>query len=62
MIVEIKHERERDDTIDGEHGAKALAVQVLKNLNPDTLEYQMIFTSTDEIAFDKTKSVRQFLQ
>jgi hypothetical protein len=62
MIVEIKHERERDDTIDGEHGAKALAVQELKNLNPEALEYQMIFTATDEISFDKTKNVRQFLQ
>jgi len=62
MIVEIKREKERDDTIDGEQGAKAVAVQELKNLNPEMLDYQMIFTATDEISFDKTKHVRQFLQ
>ncbi|MDD8017288.1 MAG: DEAD/DEAH box helicase family protein [Bacteroidota bacterium] len=62
MIVEIKQENKRDDLIDGECGAKALAVQELKSLNPDMLEYQMIFTSTDEISFDKTKEVREFVK
>lgn len=62
MIVEIKRERERDDAIDGERGAKALAVQELKNVNPEMLDYQMIFTSTDEISFDKTKDVREFVK
>ena len=61
MIVEIKREKERDDSIDGESGAKALAMQELKNINPETLDDQMIFTSTDEITFDKTKEVRDFV-
>ncbi len=62
MIIEIKSEGERDDTIDGENGAKALAVRQWKDLNPKMLEYQMIFTSTNDISFDKTKEVREFLK
>jgi hypothetical protein len=43
LIVEVKRERERDDEIDGENGAKALATRKWESLNPDTLRYQMIF-------------------
>ena len=39
-----------------------LAVQELKDLNPDVPEYQMIFTSTDEIPYDATRGVREFLR
>ena len=62
LIVEIKSEGERSDLIDGEKGTKAMAVREWKDLNPDSLEYRMIFTSTNDIAFDDTKEVRRFLQ
>jgi hypothetical protein len=61
-IVEIKAERERNNPIDGENGLKAAAVQAWEKLNPDKLRYEMIFTDTDNIAFNKLESVRQFIK
>jgi hypothetical protein len=61
-IVEIKAERERDDLIDGEKGRKAMAVRRWEDLNPDKLQYEMIFTSTDSIAFNQLKDVKAFTQ
>lgn len=61
LIIEIKQENKKEDAIDGVDGKKALAVRALKDLNPDMLDYQMIFTSTDEILYDQTKEVRKFI-
>jgi hypothetical protein len=62
LIVEVKRERERDDEIDGENGAKALATRKWEGLNPDTLKYQMIFTSGENIGASDTLRVQSFLQ
>ncbi len=62
LIVEVKRERERDDEIDGQNGAKALAVRKWEGLNPDKLKYQMIFTATESIGAGDTLSVQSFLR
>jgi type III restriction enzyme len=61
LIVEVKRERERDHAIDGEHGAKALAVKKWEGLNPDRLKYQMVFTPGQGIAADDMISIQGFL-
>jgi type III restriction enzyme len=43
LIVEIKAERDRNHTINGENGRKAMALRQWENLNPDRLKYQMLF-------------------
>ena len=62
LIVEVKRERERDDAIDGENGAKALAVRKWEGLNPDKLKYQMIFTASDSISASDTLAAQSFVQ
>ena len=61
-IVEIKSERERDDLIDGEDGKKAMAVRGWEKLNPDLLQYQMIFTRTDEVGRNDLTQVMKFIE
>jgi len=61
FIVEIKAERERDNAIDGENGHKALALRKWEDLNPDRLRYEMIFTGTDTIPYDRMKTARDFI-
>lgn len=61
-LVEIKAEDERADAINGEAGAKAIAVQKWVDLNPDILKYQMIFTANDEIAFNALIPVKEFIK
>lgn len=61
-IVEIKAEKERDDVVDGEDGRKAMAVKGWENLNPDLLNYEMIFTNDDEIAINKLINVGKFIK
>src|SRR3989304_6019569 len=53
LIVEIKSERERADEIDGENGAKAIAMRKWESLNPDTLKYQMIFVAGNGIDYSE---------
>lgn len=62
LIVEIKAERERAHPIDGENGAKAMAVQRWAGLNPDLLRYEIIFTATDTVAFNRLAAAKEFLQ
>lgn len=62
LIVEIKAENERDDAIEGENGLKALAVRKWGDLNPDLLQYEMIFTPSDVIPYDRIETTRQFLE
>lgn len=61
LIVEIKAERERNHPADGENGAKALAVQGWVGLNPDKLQYEMIFTPGDSVAFNQLRPTITFL-
>jgi hypothetical protein len=62
LIVEIKAENERGDPINGEMGRKAMALRRWEELNPDRLQYEMIFTAADVVAPDQTKKVQEFLQ
>jgi hypothetical protein len=61
-IVEIKAERERSHAVDGENGRKAMAIRQWEDLNPDRLQYEMIFTDSDSIAFNQFESVKEFVQ
>jgi type III restriction enzyme len=61
-IVEIKMERLRDDAVDGENGRKAIAVQQWVGLNPDRLQYEMIFTPSDSVAFNQLALAKQFIE
>ena len=61
-IVEIKAERERAHPVDGEQGRKAMAIRSWEDLNPDKLQYEMIFTDSDSIPFNKLSTPRRFLK
>jgi len=61
LIVEVKRERERDDEIDGQNGAKALAIHKWENLNPDKLKYQMIFVRGDVVGSEDLIQAKEFL-
>ena len=61
-IVEIKAERERSHPIDGENGRKAMAIRKWEDLNPDKLQYEMIFTDTDSVAFNKLEEAKAFIR
>jgi hypothetical protein len=62
FIVEIKAERERTHPLDGEQGRKAMAIRKWEALNPDHLQYQMIFTATDTVTIDQLREVRDFVE
>jgi hypothetical protein len=62
LIVEIKAERERHDPVDGESGRKAMAVQQWVGLNPDRLKYEMIFTPSDTIPFNKVERAKRLIE
>lgn len=62
LIVEVKAERERFDSIDGESGRKTMAIRKWENLNPDLLRYQMIFTSADTVTGDQISNTRKFIE
>ncbi|MEZ5466001.1 MAG: DEAD/DEAH box helicase family protein [Lysobacteraceae bacterium] len=61
LIVEIKSERMRADSTDGENGCKAMAVREWAKLNPDRIAYEMLFTDTDTVANNDFAPVRTFL-
>lgn len=61
LVIEIKREHDRHNPIDGQNGSKAIAARRWVDLNPDRLKYQMIFTNSDGIAYDKLKDVRDFV-
>ncbi len=60
-IVEIKDPRFREDDVDGKQGRKALAVQQWVGLNPERLQYEMIFAG-DEVAFNQLAPAREFIE
>jgi predicted nucleotidyltransferase len=61
-IVEIKAERDRQDLVNGERGAKALALQRWAELNPDRLKYEMIFVKADVVEHDLMRPVWRFCE
>ena len=62
LRVEVKAERERAHPVDGERGRKAMAVRRWVGLNPDKLQYEMIFTSGESIAFNQLEPARRFIE
>lgn len=62
LIIEVKAERERGDPVDGETGKKAMAVKHWVDLNPERLQYEMIFTAADTVLVSETKKVREFVE
>lgn len=62
LIIEIKAERERSHPIDGQKGAKALAVRQWERLNYQQLKYEMIFVKEDVLARDQTQTARNFVE
>lgn len=62
LIVEIKAERFREDPVDGEKGRKAMAVQQWVGLNPDRLKYEIIFTSSNTIPFNKVGQAKNLIK
>ena len=61
-IIEIKAERERNHPIDGETGRKAMAMKKWTDLNPEELRYEIIFTSSDSVAFNQLGAARRFIE
>ena len=61
-LIEIKADKDRGDSINGEKGRKAVAIRKWQNLNPEKLRYEMIFTPADVIAADDLKDVKSFIK
>jgi hypothetical protein len=59
--VEVKSERERENPIDGENGAKAIATRKWEGLNPDKLKYQIVFAKQEIIEHDEFEKSRKFI-
>jgi len=52
----------RGETAITVEGRKAIAVQQWVGLNPDRLKYEMIFTSSDSVAFNQLAPAKQFIE
>lgn len=61
-IVEIKSERERAHTIDGEKGFKAQKMTELLQANKDKFKYEMIFAPGDTIPANKLEPIKDFIK
>ena len=53
FIVEVKKEHDRAHPVDGEKGAKAMALRAWESLNPGRLKYEMVFTAGDTVGADQ---------
>ena len=62
LIVEVTDANKRDHAVDGELGAKAMAVRHWTDLNPDRLKYEMVFARTDAVSYDQLKPVWAFAE
>ncbi len=62
LIVEIKDEDKRDHAIEGEKGAKAVAIRQWEALNPETVRYQMIFVREDVLTYGDSAAARMFIE
>lgn len=60
-IVEIKSERERTNTIDGERGLKAQKMTELLQANMDKFKYEMIFVHGETIPANKLDDIKDFI-
>jgi type III restriction enzyme len=61
LIVEIKGDNYRDDPVNGQNGAKAMAVRKWESLNPGSVTYEIYFAARDEVPHDALKSARDFV-
>lgn len=61
MLDPGDQERERTDELDGENGAKALAMRKWESLNPDTLNYQLIFVNDAQIYYEQIGQTLHFV-
>jgi hypothetical protein len=61
LIVEVKRENERGHAVDGEKGAKAMAMRKWEGLNPGRLRYQMVFVQDQVIAPSDVLKAKEFL-
>jgi hypothetical protein len=61
-IVEIKAEKDRKDEVDGISGKKAMAIRGWEKLNPEKLQYQMIFTNSDQVGINQLTKVQAFIK
>ena len=61
LIVEIKKERLRDDSIEGEKGFKASALREIESLNKNKIKYEMLFTPSSDIGFENIKKVQSWM-
>lgn len=62
LIVEIKAEKFKKDPVDGEKGAKAIAIRQWEKLNPDKLRYQMVFVKDDVLTRKNSADARKFVE
>lgn len=62
MIVEVKREHDRQHPIDGQGGRKAMALRRWVDLDPDRLSYEMIFTDSDTVPYDRMANIRAFVR
>jgi len=62
VIVEVKAEREREHPIDGEQGAKAMAVRRLADIDPQRLRYEMVFTPGEAVTADQVAPIYAFIE
>lgn len=62
LIVEIKRDHDRQHQTDGQAGRKAVALRRWENLDPDRLQYEMIFTADETVSYDQTANARRFVQ
>jgi len=60
LIVEVKREHDRAHPVDGENGRKAMAVRGWRDLNPDKLKYEIIFTPAETVTADQMRGVIEF--
>lgn len=61
LVIEVKKERSRNDSIEGEKGLKAMALHEIENLNEDRIKYKMLFTNSEEIGFDNIKTTTEWI-
>ena len=52
----------RQDPVNGERGAKALAIRQWEKLNPNKLRYQIIFVKNDVLTYEGSANARQFVE
>ena len=62
LIVEIKSEHDRDHPVEGRNGRKAMALRQWESLNPDRLQYHMIFAPRDTIGHEQLSPEREFVE